>query len=171
MDLVSNPENSSSLQPPTISLHSTERVKVEKNEIIIGNISVDFGSERGVLSAVFDGSKKSTRLVDLFQKKNHQTSPEAIIEQTDPEETLSDLLLKFERKRVSQFKHSSSADDLSPEVATSDSEDDHLKEISHIGRAKNLQEDKNIRFEGDQTSSPSNGTQNIFDLTVGHEIG
>ncbi|XP_073276278.1 uncharacterized protein [Primulina huaijiensis] len=166
VDLVSNPENSSSLQPLTISVNSTERVNVEKNEIIIDNVSVDFWSERGAFSGIFDGPKKSIRLVDLFQKKNHdQTSPEAIIEQTDPEETLSDLLLKFERKRVSQFKHSSPADDLSPDAATSDSEADKFKEISLIGRENKLQEDKNVRFEGDQNSSPSKGTQNIFDLT------
>ncbi|XP_073119590.1 uncharacterized protein [Henckelia pumila] len=165
-DLVSNPENSYSLQPQTISLNSSECVKVEKNEVIISDISVDLGSKRGAFSAVFDGSKKSsTRLVDLLCNKNHvQTSPEANIEQTDPEVTLSDLLLKFERKRLSQFKHSTPTDYLSPEVATSVSEDDYFKEIPHIGPEKNLQEDENLRFEGDQTSSPSNDTQNIFDL-------
>ncbi|KZV55530.1 dentin sialophosphoprotein-like [Dorcoceras hygrometricum] len=164
-DLVSNPENSSSLQAPAISLKSTECVNIEKKETIIGDISVNIGSERGRFSAISDGSKKTASLVDLFRQKNqYQRSPEGNIAQADPEEALSDLIIKFERKRVSQLKHSSPADYLLSVAKTSDSEDDHFKEISHIECENNPQGDKSLRFEWDQTTAPSNGSKSIFVL-------
>ncbi|EYU32569.1 hypothetical protein ABFS82_14G026900 [Erythranthe guttata] len=106
------------------------------------------------------GSNKPKTLTDLF--RNVPTGTMTENKEPKPEETISDIVLSYAKYMDTQSGYSSLSD--GPLESEPDSQDGDSKEFPHNKRKNNLQECENVRYEGGESSTPSNSIQKVFDL-------